>query len=79
MDVGVGRGGAEGAVPHWIFIHGTDKIEKVLMVLFFGLAFSLAPTQEIFLPTLLIIDGVILPLPPLGRSKLRKKMRNFNF
>jgi len=35
MDVG--SGGQEGG---WIFIHGTDKVEGGLMVLFFGLVFS---------------------------------------
>jgi len=25
----------------WVFIHGTDKVEKGLMVLFFGLVFSI--------------------------------------
>jgi len=34
--MGVGRG----AVPPWIFIHNTDKVEGGLMVLFFGLIFS---------------------------------------
>jgi len=29
--------GSEGP---WIFIHGTDKVEKGIMVLFFGLFFS---------------------------------------
>jgi len=43
---GVGRGG----VPPWIFIHGTDKVETCLMMLFFGLVFSVDP-PEIFLPT----------------------------
>jgi len=28
----------------WIFIHGSDKVEEGLMVLFFGLVFSVAPT-----------------------------------
>jgi len=37
-----------------IFIHGTDKVEGALMVLFFGLVFSVAPPLEIFLPTPLI-------------------------
>jgi len=32
----------------WIFIHGTDKVEKGLMVLFFGLRFSVSPPLDIF-------------------------------
>jgi len=36
----------------WILIHGTDKEEKDLMVIFFGLVFSVAsPFLEIFLLT----------------------------
>jgi len=31
--------GAGGRDPTWIFIHGTDRVEKDLMVLFFGLVF----------------------------------------
>jgi len=35
---------AEGAVaPPWIFIYGTDKVERDLTVLFFGLVFTVAP------------------------------------
>jgi len=34
--------GAWGAVTPWIFIHDTDKVEIGLMVLFFGLVFSVA-------------------------------------
>jgi len=40
--------GAEGAVAPWIFIHGTDKVEGGLMVLFFGLVFSAAPPSGNF-------------------------------
>jgi len=39
-------------VDPWIFIHGTDKVESGLMVLFFGL-FSVA-LLEIFLSTPLV-------------------------
>jgi len=45
---------AEGA---WIFLHGTDKVENDLMVLFFGLVFPcpLPPHPlKIFLPTPLV-------------------------
>jgi len=39
-----------GSVPPWIFIFGTDKVEGGLMVLFFGLVFSvdLSPPWKIF-------------------------------
>jgi len=33
-------------------MHNTDKVEDGLMVLFFGLVFSVAPLPEIFLPPL---------------------------
>jgi len=36
----------------WVFIYDTDKVEGSLMVLFFNLVFSVAPSSlEIFLPT----------------------------
>jgi len=37
--------GAEGIVPPWIFIHGTDKVERSLMVLFFD-RFSIGPPGD---------------------------------
>jgi len=39
--MGVGSGGQESAHP-WIFIYGTDKVEGGLMMLFFGVVFSIA-------------------------------------
>jgi len=36
-------GGLKGAVAPWIFIHGTDKVERGSMVLFFGLVFFFSP------------------------------------
>jgi len=41
-----------GPWPLWIFRHDTDKVEGGLMVLFFGLVFSVAPPnpQKYFLP-----------------------------
>jgi len=42
--------GEGGSCPPWIFIHGTDKVGKGLMVLFFGLFFSFIPL-EFFLLT----------------------------
>jgi len=36
--------------PPWIFIHDTDKVKGSLIVLFFGLAFSVAIRLEILLP-----------------------------
>jgi len=35
--------GSRGGRAPWIFIHGTDKVERDFMMLFFGLFFSLAP------------------------------------
>jgi len=43
-----------GAWLPWIFIHGTDKVEGSLIVIFFGLVFSVTPPLEIFLPAPLI-------------------------
>jgi len=40
-----------GAVPPWVVIHNTDKVEEDLMVLFFGLVFFRSPLLENFLPT----------------------------
>jgi len=42
--------------PPWIFRHDTDKVEGGLMVLYFGLIFSVAPLplEIFFLPTALI-------------------------
>jgi len=40
--MGVGSGGQRGVMAPWIFIHVTDKVEGGLMVLFFGLVFSVA-------------------------------------
>jgi len=40
--MGVGSGGQEVGVAPWIFIHDADKIEGGLMVLFFGIIFSIA-------------------------------------
>jgi len=37
-----GRGG-QGAVPPWIFMNDTNKLEGGLMVLFFGLVFFRCP------------------------------------
>jgi len=56
MSVGSG-GGGEGRKeprPPWIFIEGTDKLEGGLMVLFFGLIFTVGSPLKFFLPTLLI-------------------------
>jgi len=42
---------ARGGATATIFIHGTDKVGRGLMVLYFGLAFSVAFLPlEIFLP-----------------------------
>jgi len=37
--MGVGSGGQEGHGPPWIFIHGTNIVDRGLKVLFFGLFF----------------------------------------
>jgi len=50
--MGVGIGGAVG-LPPWIFIHGTDIVDKGLIVLFFSL---------------LAIFRSFFPLPPSGRG-----------
>jgi len=51
----VGIGGQGGDVDPWIFINDTDEVEAGLMVLFFGLVFTVwPPPLEIFLPTPLI-------------------------
>jgi len=47
--MGVGSWKQGRPLPLWIFTHDTDKVEKDLMVRFFGLVFSVAPL-EIFLP-----------------------------
>jgi len=44
---------AGGPRPPWIFKHNTDEVEGGLMVLFFGLVFSVAPSWKFFLPTTL--------------------------
>jgi len=41
----------QGTVLPWIFIHGTDKVEGSLIVLFFGLTFFVGSPLKIFLPT----------------------------
>jgi len=38
----MGSGGQEG-VPPWIFIHGTDIVERGLIVLFLGIFFRCLP------------------------------------
>jgi len=48
-------GGRERPWPPWIFIDGTEKVEGGLMVLFFGLVFTVGPPWKFFcLPTSLI-------------------------
>jgi len=44
--MGVGSGG-QGACPPWIFIHGTNIVDRDLKVLFFGL-FTVVPYPEKF-------------------------------
>jgi len=46
--MGVSREGRRGAVPPWIFIHDTDKVEGGLMVLLFGLIFFLVYPWKFF-------------------------------
>jgi len=56
-------GAGESFSPPWIFIHGTDKVEKCLMVLFFRLVFfPLPPPLEFFLPSPLTMPGRLLSL-----------------
>jgi len=56
MDVGsLGQGKA--VPPTWILLHGTDIVDRGIIVLFFGL-FSLPPPPlEIFLSTPLRLQG----------------------
>jgi len=55
--MGVGSGGREGPCSPWIFIHGTDIVDRDLIVLFFVLFlyfsvfFLLPPPPEKCLPT----------------------------
>jgi len=44
----VGSRGQGGPWPPWIFIHGTDKVQEGLMVLFFGLVFFSLPSPKKF-------------------------------
>jgi len=50
--MGVGSRGKGSHGPNWIFIHGTDIVDRGLKVLFFGLfllffgLFSVGPPQE---------------------------------
>jgi len=71
--MGVGSRG-QGGVALWIFIHGTDKTEGGLMVLFFGLVFCCPPSTplEIFMPTPLVDRSYITSLSP-GRRILANK------
>jgi len=47
MGVGSGgRGGGKGAVLLWIFIHGTDIVDRGLIVLFFDLFSVALPLEE---------------------------------
>jgi len=55
MVMGVGSEARGGPWPPCIFIHGTDKVEGGLMVLFFGFVFSVGLPLEIFLPTPLVM------------------------
>jgi len=55
-SMGVGSGGQGGHGPLWIFLHGTDIVDRGLIMLFsvfFAIfrSFSVAPPLEIFLPT----------------------------
>jgi len=69
--MGVGSGGGSAVAP-WIFIHGTDIVDRGLIVVFFGLSPSgrglivlffgfisdaPPPPLENFLPTLLVPVG----------------------
>jgi len=49
--MGVGSG-VKGLWPPWIFIHSTDKVERGLMVLFFGLVFPIGPPEKFSADTL---------------------------
>jgi len=54
--IGFGRGEQGDRAPPWIFINDTDKVEKSLMVLLFGLIFFRSP-PPLPPPTLLPFSG----------------------
>jgi len=58
LDHGRRQRGAA-ARPPWIFKYDTNKVEVGLIVLFFGLVFSVGPPLEIFLPTPLYLTAKI--------------------
>jgi len=49
----IGSGGKE-AVPPWIFIYGTVKVKGGLIVLFFGLVYSVYPPRNFSADALVI-------------------------
>jgi len=66
MGVGSEGQGKEGPCPTWIFIHGTNIVDRGLKVLYFGLfllffdLFSVGPPLENFLPTPLAALAAVL-------------------
>jgi len=46
--MGFDRKGREDPCPPWIFIDGTDKVEGSLMVLFFGIVFTVGVPWKFF-------------------------------
>jgi len=55
--------GGRGPWPPWIFIHNANKVEGGLMVLFFGLVFSVASPENFSVDALdsitLILQGTV--------------------
>jgi len=58
--MGVGSGGQGVVALPWIFMHDTDKVKGILMVLFFGLVFSVGLLLKFFLPTPLVEPIIFL-------------------
>jgi len=60
MIMSVGSGGqGGGAWPPWIFIHGSNIVDRGLIVLFFSLFFVAPNPLEIFLPTPLVMINIL--------------------
>jgi len=79
--MGVGSGGQGGTVPPWIFIHGTDIIDRAIfrsfLVLFFGLfllffgVFSVASSWKrrlVLFFVIFLLFFILFPLPPLPEN-----------
>jgi len=59
--MGVDSGGQGGPCPAWIFIHGTDIVDRGLNVLFFGLFSAVSPGRGLIMLFSIFFRS---PLPP---------------